>query len=120
MSEQAGSSVSAIQERQAALAMRHSVVADADRVLADTLASAHAVLRDSLDRLAAVADEIERAVSGQADLAVDTALGARELQKFLVAKQREISAVVAGAREQARAQEAVLQSLQAHYSGSPS
>ncbi len=57
--------------------------------------------------------------SGQADPAVDTPMGAREFQKFLVAKQREIAAVVAHAHELDRAKSAVLQSLRAQYTLPP-
>ena len=84
-------------------------------MLAEALASAHAVMRESVSRLDAIAAEIDRVVSGQADPAVDTPMGAREFQKFLVAKQREIAAVVAHAHELDRAKSAVLQSLRAHY-----
>jgi hypothetical protein len=115
MSEQAGPSVAAIQARQSALASQHGTVADADRALAEVLASAHAAIRESIRRLDAIADEIERAAPGRADLAVDTPMGAREFQKFLVAKQREIAAVVAEARELDRAKTAVLERLRAHY-----
>jgi Domain of unknown function (DUF4226) len=115
MSEQAGSSPGAIQARQAAMVKLHNTVADADRVLAEALASAHAVLRESVNRLDAIAAEIDRVASGHADPAVDTPMGAREFQKFLVAKQREISAIVAHAHELDRAKSAVLQSLRAQY-----
>ncbi len=99
MSEQAGHSVAAIQARQAALAKHHGTVAEADRVLADALAGAHAAIRESVRRLDAIADEIERAVLVQGELAVDTPLGAHEFQRFLLTKQREIAAVVTNARE---------------------
>ncbi len=46
MSEQDRSSLAAIQARQAALATLHGAVADADRVLAEALADAHAVMRE--------------------------------------------------------------------------
>jgi predicted component of type VI protein secretion system len=115
MSEQAGPSVAALQARQSALASQHSTAADADRVLAEVLASAHAAIHESVRRLDAIAAEIDRAVSEQADLAVDTPMGAREFQTFLVAKQREIAEVVAHARELDRAKKAVLESLRAQY-----
>jgi hypothetical protein len=118
MSEQAGHSVGAIQARQAALGKHHSAVAEADRVLAEALASAHAVMRESVRRLDAIADEIERAVPGQADLAIDTPLGAREFQRFLLDKQREIAAVVTNAHELDRAKTAVLERLRAQYGAS--
>jgi hypothetical protein len=115
MSEQAGSPPTAIQARQAAMVKMHSTVADADRVLAEALASAHAVMRESVGRLDAIAAEIDRVTSGQADPAVGTPMGAREFQRFLIAKQREIAVVVAHAHELDRAKSAVLQSLRAQY-----
>ena len=115
MSEQAGPSLEAIQARQSALANQHGSVAEADRVLAEVVASAHAAIRESIRRLDAIADEIDRAAPGQANLAVDTPMGAREFQKFLIAKQREIATVVADAHELDRAKAAVLESLRAQY-----
>lgn len=118
MSEQSGPSVAAIQARQAALADQHRTVADADRVLAEVLATAHAAMGESIRRLDAIADEIERVAPDQDHLAVDTPMGAREFQRFLVAKQREIAAIVADARELDRAKTAVLEELRAHYASS--
>ena len=118
MSEQSGPSVAAIQARQAALADQHGTVADADRVLTEVLASALAAIRESLRRLDAIADEIERAAPDRDHLAVDTPTGARELQRFLVAKQREIVAIVADAHELDRAKTAVLEGLRAQYARS--
>jgi hypothetical protein len=115
MSEPAAPSLAAIQARQSALANQHGSVADADRVLADVIASAHAAIRESVRRLDAIADEIDRAVPNRAGLAVDTPMGAREFQKFLVAKQREIAGVVADAHELDRAKAAVLEGLRAQY-----
>ncbi|MEZ0354366.1 DUF4226 domain-containing protein [Mycobacterium sp. pR1184] len=115
MSEQTGPSLAAIQARQSAMATRHDSVAEADRVLVDVLASAHAAMRESIRRLDAIGDEIERAIPQQQSLGIDTPLGAREFQKFLVAKQREIAAVVADARELDRAKTAVLERLRGEY-----
>ncbi len=118
MSEQAGSSLAAIQARQAALASQHSSVGEADRALADALASAHAAMSESVSRLDAIAAEIDRAMPDQAEIAVDTPMGARELQRFLVAKQREIASVVAHAHEFDHAKAAVLQGLRERYTAS--
>ena len=115
MSEQAGPSLGAIRARQSALAGQHSTAAEADRVLAEVLASAHAATRDSIRRLDAIAEEIDLAATDRADLAVDTPIGVREFQRFLVAKQREIAAVVADARELDRAKRSVLDRLRAQY-----
>jgi hypothetical protein len=118
MREQMGPSVAAMQARQSALASRHSVAVDADRVLSEVLASAHVAVRESIRRLDAIAAEIDRVVLGRADLAVDTSMGAREFQKFLVAKQREIAAVVADAHDLDHAKKAVLERLRTQYADS--
>lgn len=115
MSEQAGPSVGAIKARQSALASQHSTVANADRVLAEVLASAHGATRESIRRLDAIAEQIDRAATERADLAVDTPMGAREFHRFLADKQREIATVVADARELGRAKRAVLDGLRAQY-----
>ncbi len=75
----------------------------------------HAATRESIRRLDAIAEEIDRAATVRADLAVDTRMGAREFHKFLVDKQREIATVVADARELDRAKRAVLDGLRAQY-----
>jgi hypothetical protein len=115
MAEQAGRSIGAIAEGQAALARQHGVAADADRALAEALASAHAATVESVRRLDAIAAEIDRAVANQTAIGLDTAVGAREFQRFLIAKQREILSVVSAARELAGAKKAELQKLAAHY-----
>jgi hypothetical protein len=120
MPEHTGPSVDAIRARQSQLARRHGDAADADRVLAEALASAQAATTESLRRLDVIADEIELAVRNQVDLAVDTPLGAREMHRFLLDKQREITAVMADAREVARAKRVVVEGLRAQYSRRPS
>ena len=118
MPEQVGRSIGAIGQRQATLSTRHSAAADADRALADALAEAHAANAEAVRRLDGIAAEIDDAVANQAALALDTAMGAREFQKFLIDKQREISAVVSNAREIGEAKKAVLDTLREHYTGS--
>src|ERR1700757_1003798 len=96
MSEQAGTSLGAIRTQQSVLASQHSTAAEADRVLAEALTSAHAATRESIRRLDAIAEELDRAGTDRADLAMDTPMGVREFQRVLVDKQREIRSVVAG------------------------
>ncbi|KZS85241.1 MULTISPECIES: DUF4226 domain-containing protein [Mycobacterium] len=117
MSDQAGSSPDAIAARQAVLGRQYEAIAEADRALAEALAGAHAAMRESIRRLDAIAADIERAVSDQGELAVDTSIGAREFQRFLLDKQREITAIVADARELDRTKSAVLARLLAQYAG---
>ena len=86
-----------------------------DRVIFTPSCPAGARCRNPLGSIAA---EIDGAVANQAALGLDTAMGAREFQKFLIAKQREISAVVSTARELGDAKKAVLETLREHYTGS--
>ena len=118
MPEQAGRSIAAIGEQQAAASTRHVAAADADRALVQALADAHAATVEAVGRLDEIAAEIDSAVANQAALGLDTAVGAREFQKFLIAKQREISTVVSNAREVDSAKKAVLETLREHYTGS--
>lgn len=84
-------------------------------MLNEVLTSAHEAARESVRRLNSIAEQIDQATVNQADLALDTPMGAREFQKFLMAKQREIASVVTEAREFGQAKRAVLQSLRAQY-----
>ncbi len=118
MPEQAGRSIAAIGEQQAAASTRYVAAADADRALVQALADAHAATVEAVGQLDEIAAEIDSAVANQAALGLDTAVGAREFQKFLIAKQREISTVVSNAREVDSAKKAVLETLREHYTGS--
>ncbi len=115
MADQTGDSVAAIRARQHALAGQHSAVAEADQVLADALASAHAATVEGVNRLDAIAHEIDGAVHNQAALAIDTPVGRREFHRFLIAKQREILATVAHARELNEAKSVVVKGLWDQY-----
>ncbi len=111
MVEQGGLSITAIGDQQTALSTQHTAAAEADRALTDALASAHAATVEGIRRLDAIAAEIDSAVTNQAAFGVDTAVGAREFQKFLIAKQREISGGGVGSpatqqREEGRAGQA--------------
>ena len=118
MAEQAGRSIEAIGEKQSALSAQHTAAADADRALAEALASAHAATVEGVSRLDAIGAEIDSAVTNHGALGLDTAMGAREFQKFLIAKQREILAVVSHAHELDSAKAALLDTLREHYTGS--
>ena len=118
MAEQAGRSIGAIGESQAALTRQHTAAAEADRALAEALAGAHAATVEGVRRLDAIAAEIDHAVANQTAIGLDTAIGAREFQKFLIGKQREILAVVSDAHELDVAKKAVLEKLTAHYTAS--
>jgi len=118
MADQAGQSIDAIGDAQAALSRQHAAAAEADLALTEALASAHAATVDGIRRLDAIAADIDLAVANQAAIGLDTAMGAREFQKFLITKQREILAVVSDAHELDAAKKALLEKLTAHYSAS--
>lgn len=115
MPEQPGPSLEAVEARRSALASQHGAASEADRLLNEVLTSAHDAARESVRRLDSIAEQIDHATVHQADLALDTPMGAREFQMFLMAKQREIASVVAEAREFGQAKKAVLQGLRAQY-----
>lgn len=115
MSEATGSPMAAFRERQNVLAGKYSASAEADRTLFEVLSSAHQTMLDSVRRLDAIAEEIER--TQQAGLAAETPLGSREYQRFLVAKQREIAAILTSARDLSHAKSLVLRDLQDRYRG---
>lgn len=117
MAEEPGSSTEAVQAKQAALSIRHGEVADADRTLAAAVARAHAAATAGIARLDAIAAEVETAVQNQTALGIDTPVGARAFHTFLIAKQREIIAVVTDARELGRAETVALESLLGLYRG---
>jgi hypothetical protein len=118
MAEQAGRSIGAIGEGQAALASQHATAAEADHALAEVLSSAHAATVEGIRRLDEIAAEIEHAVANQTAIGLDTPMGAREFQRFLIAKQREIHAVVSEAHELDATKKAMLDGLTVHYSTS--
>ena len=115
MTEQPGASLEAVEARRSALASQHGMASEADRVLNEVLTSAHKAALESVRRLDSITEQIDHATVNQADLALDTPMGAREFRKFLTAKQREIASIVAEARELGQAKAAVLQSLRAQY-----
>lgn len=115
MPEQPGPSLEAVETRRTALATQHGIASEADQVLNEVLISAHDAARESVRRLDSIAEQIDHATVNQANLALDTPMGAREFRKFLMDKQRDIASIVAEARELAQAKAAVLQSLRAQY-----
>ncbi len=109
---QRGNSAAALEAARRALAARDADLADADRALAAAVADAHAIAVESIGRLDAIKAEVETAVSDQPK---DTAAGAREFGRNLVAKNRDIAAVITEAVASAQAKTVVLKELQERY-----
>jgi hypothetical protein len=111
MSEEAGSSPSAIAARRAALSARHHALVNADQILAAAISEAHAVTVDAKSRLDTIGAQIDDAVAHQDLLALDTPEGVRDFQHFLLARHRDIIAVVTDAVARADAHAAQVQGL---------
>lgn len=117
MPAQSGPSLTALQAAEAALSARQNAAADADRVLGDALRSAHAATITARRRLDAIAAELDDCARRRVEFAADTPLGAHEFQRFLVAKHRELIAIVTEARGDDGAKRARLESLLPQYPG---
>lgn len=115
MADQAGHSATAVRAAQTALSSRTAGATEADRALAEALAGAHAAAVEALRRLGEIEADIESVVAHQETLALDTPAGARELQRFLIAKQRDIVAIISTNAAEDEAKMAVLEGLSARY-----
>ena len=109
---QHGHSAAALEAARRALAARDADLAGADRVLAEAVADVHAIAVESIGRIDAINAEIDVAVSDQPK---GSAAGAHEFGRQLVAKNRDITAVVTEAVEVAQAKTLVLKELQERY-----
>lgn len=114
-----GSAVAAIAARQAVLATQQRAAAEADEQMAEMLHAAHAATVGSVERLDTIAAEVDAAATLRAGFAVDTPLGAREFQKYLIAKQRDVFAVVAEMHERDRADAERIEALRPAYAAPP-
>lgn len=116
MPEQASPSAAAIAAQQAALSTRYRSAVEADQLLAEAVRDAHAATVAAGRQIDAVAAEIDSCLQHQAAFAVDTPLGAHEFQRFLIAKHRELIAIVDEAHRDDAAKQALLVSLPTQYS----
>ena len=115
MAEQAGAGVAAAKHREAVLAGRFTTVAGADSQLQTVLRDGHEVVMQYGRRLDAIKRAIDNAVARQGSLALDTPAGAREFQRFLSARHKEILDVVTDAQRSDAAQQAQVDALTTHY-----
>lgn len=117
MAAQAGPPGPAIPESveagRAMLADRLVATAGADRVLGDIVQGACAAVAAVHRRLDAIETEIAAWLQSAAPL--DTAPGAREFQRFLLATQRELTAIITESRHDAAARGAALQAVRERY-----
>ncbi len=92
---QEGDAADAIRSAEVALAHQNSTTAQVDLQVVTAVLNAHRKAAASRDALNALQRDIEGAVATRSDL--DTPAGARDFQRYLIGKLRDIQAVVAGA-----------------------
>lgn len=90
-----GAAAEAIANAEAALAHQNSASAQLDLQVISAIMNAHLKTIDGADALSALQRETELAVRTRSDL--DTPAGARDFQRFLIGKLRDIRAVVMNA-----------------------
>jgi len=109
---QHGDSPDALEAARRALAARAADLADADLALAEAVAGAHTVAVESIGRLDAIGAELDAAAS---EAPGGSPAAAHDLSRHLVAKNRDIAAVVSEARAAANAKVAALKELTDRY-----
>lgn len=112
MALQEGESGTELASARAALTARDADLAEADRVLAELVASAYAIAAESIARIEAIQADIDAVASGPPP---DGPAAAHDVTRLLVAKQREIAGAVSDARAAVEAKTVVLQSLIERY-----
>ena len=92
---QEGAAADAIRDAEAALAHQNSASAQVDLQVVTAVLNAHQKNAEGREALNRLQHDIEAAVTTRSDL--DTPAGARDFQRFLIGKLRDIRAVVASA-----------------------
>lgn len=109
---QAGDADDALEAARRLLAARDAELGDADRMLTETVAAAHRIAVDAIGRIDAIESDVEATATDQSR---DTAAGAREVGRNLVAKNREIAAVVSDTRDAVAAKTVALKAIAEQY-----
>lgn len=110
--EQLGSSARAMKTAEAALAHQLSTTAEFDRQIIEALRHVHKTTQEGRRRL----DNLEAEVAGAAQVwDLGTATGAREFQRFLIAKLGEIIQVVEDTNDDDASKQALATALTALY-----
>ncbi len=109
---QHGDSPHSLEAVRRALAVRDAELAAADRDLAEVLTDAHALAVESIGRIDAINAELDATDIRPPG---DSPAAAHELSRHLIAKNRDIAAVVRDARAAAHAKAVVIQQLTDRY-----
>nr|MCW1958958.1 DUF4226 domain-containing protein [Mycobacterium sp.] len=108
-----GLAAEAVRDAETALAQQNSAAARADLQVVTAVLGAHGANADGVARLDRLQREIESAVLSRTDL--DTPAGAREFQRFLIGKTRDIRAIVDSAGLDATSKAALATALASLY-----
>jgi hypothetical protein len=95
LDRQEGNAADVIRDAESALAQQNSETAQLDLQVITAVLNAHQKTAEGREALDALQQDIEAAVRTRSDL--DTPAGARDFQRFLIGKLRDIRAVVASA-----------------------
>lgn len=109
---QSGPAADAMKNAEADLAHVQTAVAEFDRQMIEAILHAHKMTEDGQRRLAELERDIENTVN---TLRLDTPLGAREFQRYLIGKLRDILAVVQDANDDDTSQQALAAAWAALY-----
>ncbi len=112
MALQEGESGLQLASARAALAARDADLADADRRVAEAVAAAHAAATQAIARMDEIRADLDAVGTARAP---ESPAEAHELTRLLVAKQREVTALVQDARTVAETNRIVLQHLSERY-----
>lgn len=113
---QEGDAADAIRCAEAALAQQNSTTSQLDLQVITAILNAHLKTVDGKDALDKLQHDIESAVRARTDL--DTAAGARDFQRYLVGKLKDIRAVIAGASLDDTSKSAMMAALTSLYAAS--
>lgn len=116
MPEELGAHADAARNREAALAGRLRTTTQLDRAFVATVRGAAQAALLARRRLDSIEAEIRDALADQQALALDTPAGARQFQRFLTVKTRDIHQVIADTVADSRARAQVVRSLGGGYS----
>jgi hypothetical protein len=92
---QEGNAADAIRDAEAALAQQNSAIAQLDLQVITAVLNAHQKTAEGRETLNALQHDVEAAVRARSDL--DTPAGARDFQRFLIGKLRDIRVVTTSA-----------------------
>ncbi|MEB3021506.1 DUF4226 domain-containing protein [[Mycobacterium] crassicus] len=115
MPAETGAHADAARARETVLVRRLEASIQADRAFAATMGGAYRTVLAGRKRLDDIEAEIRMAVADQRALALDTPAGARQFQRFLTAKTRDILTVVDDTAADSARRAALLRSLGGGY-----